>query len=131
MTTVDAGPTEALLEAEHLRVTFPIRQRPFQRRLPLHAVQDVSITIGPRETFGLDGESGSGKSTIGRALQRLVKIDEGRIRLNGRDITALSPRELRPLRRELQMVFQDPYSSLDPSAVVATIVREPYASMTA
>jgi oligopeptide/dipeptide ABC transporter ATP-binding protein len=114
-----------IVQAEGLGVTFPIRQGMFKPKLQLHAVQDVSITIQPRQTYGLVGESGSGKSTTGRALLRLVKIDSGKISVEGRDITTLKSSELRPLRRNMQMVFQDPYSSLDPSSVIADIIGEP------
>jgi oligopeptide/dipeptide ABC transporter ATP-binding protein len=114
-----------VVQAEGVSVTFPISQGLFKPKLKLHAVQDVSITIQPRQTYGLVGESGSGKSTTGRALLRLVKIDSGRIVIDGKDITNLSNRQLRPLRRNMQMVFQDPYSSLDPSSVIADIIGEP------
>ena len=131
MTATDTttNPTTAgvtpVVEADGLSVTFPIGQGMFKPKLQLHAVQDVSITINPAQAYGLVGESGSGKSTTGRALLRLLPIDSGTIKISGRDITALKSRELRPLRREMQMVFQDPYSSLDPSAVIADIVGEP------
>jgi len=117
--------TTSVIDAEHVTVSFPVLQGMFQRKLKLYAVRDVSLSIMPHQAYGLVGESGSGKTTIGRALLRLLKIDSGRIRLGGRDITDLRHRELRPLRREMQMVFQDPYSSLDPSAVVADIIGEP------
>lgn len=116
---------QAVIEAEHLSVRFPVRRGVFGRRQWLRAVNDVSLSIAPRQAYGLVGESGSGKSTTGRALLRLVDIEAGRVRLSGRDITDLGTRDLREVRREMQMVFQDPYSSLDPSAVVADIVGEP------
>jgi oligopeptide/dipeptide ABC transporter ATP-binding protein len=114
-----------VVEAQGISVSFPIRQGMFKPKLQLRAVQDVSMTIQPRQTYGLVGESGSGKSTMGRALLRLVKIDSGSIHVDGRDITTLKSGELRPLRRNMQMVFQDPYSSLDPSSVIADIIGEP------
>jgi peptide/nickel transport system ATP-binding protein len=114
-----------VVEAEGVSVSFPIRQGMFKPKLQLRAVQDVSITIRPHQTYGLVGESGSGKSTTGRALLRLLKIDSGTIRVDGTDITGLSSGQLRPLRRNMQMVFQDPYSSLDPSSVIADIIGEP------
>jgi peptide/nickel transport system ATP-binding protein len=120
-----SGGGTPVIDAEGISVSFPVRQGMFHHALRLHAVQNVTLSIQPHQTYGLVGESGSGKSTTGRALLRLLKIDNGRIRLNGRDITDLGTRELRPLRREMQMVFQDPYSSLDPSAVVSEIVGEP------
>jgi oligopeptide/dipeptide ABC transporter ATP-binding protein len=114
-----------VVEASGVSVSFPIRQGMFKPKLKLRAVQDVSITIQPRQTYGLVGESGSGKSTTGRALLRLLPIDSGTIRIDGTDITGLSSGQLRPLRRNMQMVFQDPYSSLDPSSVIADIIGEP------
>jgi oligopeptide/dipeptide ABC transporter ATP-binding protein len=114
-----------VVEATGVSVSFPIRQGMFKPKLRLRAVQDVSITIQPRQAYGLVGESGSGKSTTGRALLRLLKIDSGTIRIGGRDITTLGSGQLRPLRRDMQMVFQDPYSSLDPSSVIADIIGEP------
>lgn len=114
-----------LIEAEHVSVSFAVRNNGLRRGRRLHAVRDVSIAIQPGETYGLVGESGSGKSTTGRALLRLTAIESGAVRLDGRDITSLGERQLRPLRREMQMVFQDPYSSLDPSAVIADIIGEP------
>ena len=122
---VTPGGVTPVVEADDLSVTFPISQGMFKPKLLLHAVQNVSITINPAQAYGLVGESGSGKSTTGRALLRLLPIDSGTIKISGRDITTLKSRQLRPLRREMQMVFQDPYSSLDPSAVIADIVGEP------
>ncbi len=123
-----AGTQPALLEAEHLSVTFRLSRGPLRRARRLRAVDDVSFEVAAGETLGLVGESGSGKSTTGRALLRLVEPDDGSVvRFRGDDITHLSQRRLRPLRRHLQMVFQDPYSSLDPSSIVADSVGEPLA----
>jgi peptide/nickel transport system ATP-binding protein len=91
----------------------------------VHAVEDVSFDIARGETLGLVGESGSGKSTIGRLVMRLERPDAGRILLGGDDITALSERRLRPLRPRVQMVFQDPYSSLDPRYTTEQLIAEP------
>jgi oligopeptide transport system ATP-binding protein len=92
---------------------------------PVHAVDGVSLTVGPGEVVGLVGESGSGKSTLGRCVTRLVPITAGTVRINGRDIGHLSRRRLRPLRRQFNIVFQDPSSSLDPRRTVADIVSQP------
>ncbi len=113
-----------LIEAEGVRVWFPIR-RGVLRRVAGHikAVDDVSLSVRAGSTLGVVGESGSGKTTLGLALLRLTAA-QGQIRFAGRDIVALSQRQLRPLRRELQIVFQDPFSSLSPRLSVAQIVEE-------
>src|SRR6476620_2014380 len=90
----------------------------------VHAVDGVSFSIAPGEMLGLVGESGSGKTTVGNCVMRLLEPTSGTIRLKGRDITHLSRREMRPLRHELHMVFQDPYSSLDPHLTCGHIVAE-------
>ena len=112
-------------EVEDLHVEFRLRRGALTRRVPLRAVRAVDLTIAPGETVGLVGESGSGKSTAGRAMLRLVEPTRGRIRLEGADITRLRGAELRAVRRKMQMVFQDPYSSLDPSMVIAESIGEP------
>jgi oligopeptide transport system ATP-binding protein len=91
----------------------------------VHAVEDVSLEIAPGEVVGLVGESGSGKSTVGNCILRLLEPTAGSIRLRGTDVTHLSRRALRPLRREMHMVFQDPYSSLNPRMTNDAIVGEP------
>jgi peptide/nickel transport system ATP-binding protein len=96
-----------------------------QHRLKVHAVEDVSFEILPGETLGLVGESGSGKSTTGRAILRRVPAAAGRIIFKGRDITHAAAEELRPLRRHMQLVFQDPYASLNPRMRISDIVAEP------
>jgi len=113
-----------LVEIEDLHVTFTRRQafRPPRR---VRAVDGVSLTIGRGRTLGLVGESGSGKSTAGRALLNLVPIESGRVVVDGEDMAAMRGRRLRSFRRRMQMIFQDPYSSLDPSATVAASIAEP------
>jgi peptide/nickel transport system ATP-binding protein len=91
----------------------------------VHAVEDVSLEIAPGEVVGLVGESGSGKSTVGNCVLRLLEPTAGSIRLRGTDVTHLSRRALRPLRREMHMVFQDPYSSLNPRMTNGAVVGEP------
>ena len=107
-----------LVEAEHLGVRFTLRGR------PLLAVDDVSLSIASGETLGLVGESGSGKSTLGRALLRLVPLASGALRFEGRELCALSDAELRPLRRRMQMVFQDASAALNPRMCVLDLVAE-------
>jgi peptide/nickel transport system ATP-binding protein len=116
-----------LVEVEHLRVWFPIKSGIVLDRHvgDVKAVDDVSLAIERGETFGLVGESGCGKSTLGRAILRLYQPTAGRILFDGRDVTNLSERELRPLRRRMQMVFQDPFASLNPRHSVGRIVGEP------
>jgi oligopeptide transport system ATP-binding protein len=115
-----------LLEARHVKKYFPIRKGVLQREVGrVHAVDDVSFAVREGETLGLVGESGCGKSTLGRTLVRLLEPTEGEIIFQGRPIQSLGTRSLRPLRREMQMVFQDPYASLNPRKRVGTIVSDP------
>ena len=116
---------EPTLSARDLRVTFQLKRGLFRGRVPLHAVRSVDLEIGSSETLGLVGESGSGKSTAGRAILRLIEPDEGSVRIDGQEITGLKGAELRRVRRKMQMVFQDPYSSLDPSMMIAESIAEP------
>jgi peptide/nickel transport system ATP-binding protein len=116
-----------LVEVEGLKVYFPIKSGLVLDRHvgDIKAVDDVSLTIERGETLGLVGESGCGKSTLGRALLRLYEPTGGRIVFDGTDITHLPEGELRPLRRRMQMVFQDPFASLNPRHSVGRIVGEP------
>jgi peptide/nickel transport system ATP-binding protein len=116
--------TDPILEVEGLVKHFDAGRGPHGRRV-VHAVEDVSLRIDPGEVVGLVGESGSGKSTVGNCVLRLIEPTEGTIRLKGTDISHMSRRALRPLRREMHMVFQDPYSSLDPRMTNGAIVAEP------
>jgi peptide/nickel transport system ATP-binding protein len=118
---------EPLVELDRVKVYFPIKSGLVLDRHvgDIRAVDDVSFTIGRGETVGLVGESGCGKSTIGRAIIRLYKPTDGRIVFDGIDVTELGEAELRPLRRRMQMVFQDPFASLNPRHSVGRIVGEP------
>jgi peptide/nickel transport system ATP-binding protein/oligopeptide transport system ATP-binding protein len=120
--------TDALVEVEHLTKRFPVKQGVFARgHLQVHAVEDVSFTVRRGETLGIVGESGCGKSTTARLVTRLLDPTGGTVRFDGRDITHLSQRKLRPVRREMQMIFQDPYSSLNPRKTIGQIVGAPFA----
>src|SRR5207248_2636378 len=115
-----------LLEVSDLRVHFPIRGGLLGRTLgAVRAVDGVSLDVRKGETLGLVGESGCGKSTLGRAILQLIRPTSGRVVMDGQDLTALSERELRPLRARMQMVFQDPYSSLNGRMTVGDIIQEP------
>jgi peptide/nickel transport system ATP-binding protein len=116
-----------LLELEDLKVWFPIKSGLVLDRHvgDIRAVDGVTLEIRRGETLGLVGESGCGKSTVGRAILRLYKPTDGRVVFDGQDITSLGESQLRPLRRRIQIVFQDPYASLNPRHSVSRIVSEP------
>ena len=114
-----------LLSVSHLKVTYPIRSSILLRTTGEKvAVSDVNFDIWPGETVGLVGESGSGKSTIARTIIGLVAPNGGLIRFEGEDVTRLSPRQMKSMRRDMQMVFQDPYASLNPRLTVRDIIAE-------
>src|SRR5262249_33625114 len=114
-----------LLAVQHLRVHFPAKPALLGSvKSWLNAVDDVSFEIGAGETLGLVGESGCGKTTLGRAVVRLVEPIAGQLLLEGKDITRVTGSELRSLRRRFQMIFQDPYSSLDPRLTIEDSIGE-------
>ena len=119
---------EPIVELENVKKYFPVRQGVFSRgHAQVHAVEDVTLTVRKGETLGIVGESGCGKSTTARLMLRLLDPTDGTIRFEGQDISRLSQRQMRPLRREMQMIFQDPYASLNPRKTVEQIVGQPFA----
>ncbi len=119
--------TSPLLSVADLRVHYPVRGGVFMRQTgAVRAVDGVSLDIAPGETLGLVGESGCGKSTLGKAIVRLIKPTSGSIHFDRHDITTVSHRALRPLRRDFQMIFQDPAESLDPRMSVRELIAEPF-----
>ena len=115
-----------LLEVQNLTKAFRVpSRRLFEKDRSLLAVNDVSLSICRGETLGVVGESGCGKSTLGRTMIKLIRPTRGRILLEGKDITALSEKEMRPYRRELQIIFQDPYASLNPRMTIGEAIADP------
>ncbi|GHF12849.1 MULTISPECIES: ABC transporter ATP-binding protein [Streptomyces] len=121
------GPPEALLTVEGLVKHFPITKGVLRRQVgAVQAVDGLTFDVRTGETLGVVGESGCGKSTMGRLITRLLEPTAGRIEFEGRDITHLGVSGMRPMRRDVQMIFQDPYSSLNPRHTVGTIVGAPF-----
>ncbi|MEI6667499.1 MAG: oligopeptide/dipeptide ABC transporter ATP-binding protein [Acidobacteriota bacterium] len=132
MTTAPAAaPTttgDALVQLQHVVKEFPVKTGSLfaRKRERVHAVADVSLDVRRRETLALVGESGCGKSTLARCLMRLHDLTSGRVVFDGHDLSTLSQSELRPFRRRMQMVFQDPYGSLNPRRRVGSIIGDPF-----
>ncbi|MFK3961627.1 ABC transporter ATP-binding protein [Guptibacillus hwajinpoensis] len=117
---------EALLEVKQLKKHFPIQGGVLKQQIgTVKAVDGVTFTLHKGETFGLVGESGCGKSTTGRMLMRLLEPSEGEVLFDGKEMTSLNKKDLRHLRKDIQMVFQDPFASLNPRHTVEKIIEEP------
>ena len=116
---------KTLISVRDLKMYFPVGGGLFEKKKLLKAVDGVSFDVFPGETFGLVGESGCGKTTVGRTVVRLYQPTAGQILFNGTDIAPLNEKEVQPYRNRMQMIFQDPYASLNPRMTVASIVGEP------
>ena len=123
---MNSSPNDTLLEVKNLKMYFPVTKGLFRRKVAdVKAVDDVSFTVKRGETLGLVGESGCGKTTVGRCLLRLYRPTAGQIFFESHDISKLPLGKIRPLRRKMQLIFQDPYGSLDPRQSAGGIVGEP------
>ena len=115
-----------VLEVRDLKKHFPIKKGLLRRTVGhVYAVDGITFTINQGETLGLVGESGCGKTTAGRAVLRLIEPSSGSVKVEGREITGLTKAEMRPYRRQMQIIFQDPFSSLNPRMTAGDIVGEP------
>jgi oligopeptide/dipeptide ABC transporter ATP-binding protein len=128
MATANDTDGDVLVRVENVVKYFPVKAGGFLRHTvgQVHAVDDVSLVIERGKTLGLVGETGSGKSTLARCVAGLIPVTSGKVFLNGTDISRLSRSAMRPLRREVQMIFQDPYSSLNPRRRVGAIIGDPF-----
>src|SRR5580704_13392297 len=123
-----AAPGDVLLRVDDLVKHFPVKSsKLFAEHEFVHAVEGVSLEVRRGETLGLVGETGCGKSTLARCVARLYPVTSGKVWFDGQDITNLKPRQMRPLRRDIQMIFQDPYGSLNPRRRVGSIIGDPFA----
>jgi oligopeptide/dipeptide ABC transporter ATP-binding protein len=127
--TARASDSDVLVRIQHVVKHFPVQSTSLRKgaREVVHAVDDVSLEIRRGETLGLVGETGCGKSTLARCVTRLYELTSGSITFDGEDISSLSRRRMRPFRREIQMIFQDPYGSLNPRRRVGSIIADPLA----
>src|SRR3954469_21931055 len=120
------GNGASVLDVVNLKKHFPVKKGILRRTVgQVYAVDDVTFSIGEGETLGLVGESGCGKSTVARTVLRLIEPTDGAIKLDGHDVTRLGKRDMRPYRRQMQIIFQDPFSSLNPRMSAGDIVGEP------
>lgn len=117
--------SEPVIRVEHLKKFFPVKGKLFEKKQYVKAVNDISFSIRRGETLGIVGESGCGKSSLGRTVLKVYQPDSGHIYFNGTDITKLNEKQMHPYRQKMQMIFQDPYASLNPRFTVGETIAEP------